>query len=163
MSSAGSGQAGEVDPEPGRASFLCGVRRPRVASRGDFHQERCVSVHRVLDQLPHCETLLISATTQEAAAEKLKAQRKRDEGEERPRTLSVPTLLRSGSIVPPEPVRQKPDRFGGERIGRRVLSHSRRDTGCTGTSRARNHTQDGGHAVQLLCLNLASRRGPVLN
>ena len=90
MSSAGRVQAGEVDPEPGRGLLSCGVRRPRVASHGDFHQERCESVHRVLDQFPRSETLLISPTTQEAAAEKLKTQRKRDEGEKRPRHSLCP-------------------------------------------------------------------------
>ena len=72
-------------------------------------------------------------------------------------------LPRNAAVVPLEPVQQKLDRFGGERIGRRGLSHLVETLVELGHQVAGTQLWMEEHAVQLLCLNLAGRRGPVLN
>ena len=72
-------------------------------------------------------------------------------------------LLRNASAVSPEPVQQKPDRFGGEQVGRRDLSHLVETLVALGHQMAGTKLRMEEHAVQLLCLNLAGRHGPVLN
>ena len=63
-------QAEKKDPEQVQDIFSCDVRRPKINHHDDYGQQKCERVHHVLDQLPNCETRLISVTPQEVVAEK---------------------------------------------------------------------------------------------